>query len=253
MGNKPDLRIDEQFCSSCGEIIKKEAEICPQCGVRLRQIPHPTPGKPKRSVFKKLAIGCLGIVGAFIALMVIIAFISALASDGEGDEGRVVTNGDADDGGSTSKQPVRLYPGRLDSQNKDTEIPDSGTGALDGWEVTVSYQETVDSLGTFENAEEGNRFLVYDVRVKRIGDSSDSLAGQNMFGSEFRLLTPNGQVFDPSIWSKDPEFDPGTIVKGGTSQGFLTYEVPNTSGMHFLLFKPNSFSSARLVWGVEVP
>ncbi|WP_459809640.1 zinc ribbon domain-containing protein [Halopiger thermotolerans] len=25
---------DEQYCSSCGEIIKKKAEICPECGVR---------------------------------------------------------------------------------------------------------------------------------------------------------------------------------------------------------------------------
>lgn len=25
---------DEQFCSSCGEVIKKDAEICPSCGVR---------------------------------------------------------------------------------------------------------------------------------------------------------------------------------------------------------------------------
>jgi TM2 domain-containing membrane protein YozV/ribosomal protein L40E len=25
---------DEAFCSSCGAIIKKEAEICPKCGVR---------------------------------------------------------------------------------------------------------------------------------------------------------------------------------------------------------------------------
>lgn len=25
---------DEQFCSSCGEVIKKEAEVCPECGVR---------------------------------------------------------------------------------------------------------------------------------------------------------------------------------------------------------------------------
>lgn len=24
---------DEQFCSSCGEVIKEEAEICPECGV----------------------------------------------------------------------------------------------------------------------------------------------------------------------------------------------------------------------------
>jgi uncharacterized membrane protein YhaH (DUF805 family)/predicted RNA-binding Zn-ribbon protein involved in translation (DUF1610 family) len=27
---------DEMFCSSCGAIIKKEAEICPQCGVRYK-------------------------------------------------------------------------------------------------------------------------------------------------------------------------------------------------------------------------
>lgn len=25
---------DEQYCSSCGETIKKEAEVCPECGVR---------------------------------------------------------------------------------------------------------------------------------------------------------------------------------------------------------------------------
>jgi len=25
---------DEQFCSSCGDVIKKEAEVCPNCGVR---------------------------------------------------------------------------------------------------------------------------------------------------------------------------------------------------------------------------
>ena len=28
---------DEAFCSSCGVIIKKEAEICPKCGVRQRK------------------------------------------------------------------------------------------------------------------------------------------------------------------------------------------------------------------------
>lgn len=27
---------DEQYCSSCGAIIKREAEICPECGVRNR-------------------------------------------------------------------------------------------------------------------------------------------------------------------------------------------------------------------------
>jgi TM2 domain-containing membrane protein YozV len=30
---------DEIFCSSCGAIIKREAEICPKCGVRQKPIP----------------------------------------------------------------------------------------------------------------------------------------------------------------------------------------------------------------------
>lgn len=28
---------DEAFCTSCGEIIKKEAEVCPECGVRQEE------------------------------------------------------------------------------------------------------------------------------------------------------------------------------------------------------------------------
>jgi TM2 domain-containing membrane protein YozV len=28
---------DEVFCSSCGAVIKKAAEICPKCGVRQRE------------------------------------------------------------------------------------------------------------------------------------------------------------------------------------------------------------------------
>ncbi|GMO66319.1 MAG: TM2 domain-containing protein [Treponemataceae bacterium] len=32
--NVPQKASDEAFCSSCGAIIKKAAEICPKCGVR---------------------------------------------------------------------------------------------------------------------------------------------------------------------------------------------------------------------------
>lgn len=31
---------NQKFCSTCGESIRKEAEICPKCGVR--QMPQPT-------------------------------------------------------------------------------------------------------------------------------------------------------------------------------------------------------------------
>lgn len=40
---------DEIFCASCGEIIKKEAEICPNCGVRNNQASKATGGKPASS------------------------------------------------------------------------------------------------------------------------------------------------------------------------------------------------------------
>lgn len=31
---------DEVFCTSCGEIIKEQAEICPKCGVRQKDAPR---------------------------------------------------------------------------------------------------------------------------------------------------------------------------------------------------------------------
>lgn len=30
------LGVDEVYCTSCGEVIKEEAEICPHCGVRQK-------------------------------------------------------------------------------------------------------------------------------------------------------------------------------------------------------------------------
>jgi len=36
--------VDEKFCQSCGQIIKKEAEICVKCGVRQKQAIAPQAG-----------------------------------------------------------------------------------------------------------------------------------------------------------------------------------------------------------------
>ena len=37
MSDIREKAADEAFCSSCGSIIKKEAEICPKCGVRQKR------------------------------------------------------------------------------------------------------------------------------------------------------------------------------------------------------------------------
>ena len=36
MSNFMQKAEDEMFCQSCGGVIKKEAEICPKCGVRIK-------------------------------------------------------------------------------------------------------------------------------------------------------------------------------------------------------------------------
>ena len=43
---------DETFCASCGGIIKKDAEICPKCGVRNKKNEKSVEdgGKPKGSI-----------------------------------------------------------------------------------------------------------------------------------------------------------------------------------------------------------
>jgi TM2 domain-containing membrane protein YozV len=37
--HKQEKKSDEMFCPSCAGIIKKEAEICPKCGVRVKSPP----------------------------------------------------------------------------------------------------------------------------------------------------------------------------------------------------------------------
>lgn len=66
--DKKTLNQDEKYCSSCGEIIKKEAEICVKCGVRQHvaqpqyAVPHngnmqQVPSQPKsRTTFVLLGI-----------------------------------------------------------------------------------------------------------------------------------------------------------------------------------------------------
>lgn len=62
---QPKLGADEMFCSSCGGVIKKRAEICVKCGVRVTvpaylqsEVSAPTVYSPK----SRLVAGLLGIL-----------------------------------------------------------------------------------------------------------------------------------------------------------------------------------------------
>jgi len=54
--DRRQLGPDEHFCSSCGEIIKKLAEICPKCGVRLGAAPDREKVSGKTNPFFKIVL-----------------------------------------------------------------------------------------------------------------------------------------------------------------------------------------------------
>jgi TM2 domain-containing membrane protein YozV len=58
--------LDEMYCSSCGAIIKKAAEICPKCGIRQKKAMSATLGEISESNWLTALLLCLflGILGA---------------------------------------------------------------------------------------------------------------------------------------------------------------------------------------------
>ena len=66
--DRRQLGTDEHFCSSCGEIIKKLAEICPKCGVRLRDVPD------RKKVSGKTSRGMKIFVSVVVSLIVATMF-----------------------------------------------------------------------------------------------------------------------------------------------------------------------------------
>ena len=70
--DRRQLGPDERSCISCGEIIKKLAEICPKCGVRLRDAPDREKVSGKTSTFFKIVL----IIGSL--LLPVIGWIAGL-------------------------------------------------------------------------------------------------------------------------------------------------------------------------------
>jgi len=64
MADQPIKAQDEKYCSSCGAAIKKEAEICPKCGVRQSSAGIPKEVSEEGADFlSKAASCCVPIVG----------------------------------------------------------------------------------------------------------------------------------------------------------------------------------------------
>ena len=78
-------REGEMYCTSCGAIIKKEAEICVHCGVRVRRgVVSKTEGGPTA---KPLVGGIFGVIAGVAPLIAGIVLISVGATANGGVDG----------------------------------------------------------------------------------------------------------------------------------------------------------------------
>jgi uncharacterized membrane protein YvbJ len=68
---------EPQYCTSCGEAIKKAAEVCPKCGVRLKDLPS-TYEDNKRAELIGCHHGCLLIIVFIAVIAIILTVIIAL-------------------------------------------------------------------------------------------------------------------------------------------------------------------------------
>ena len=60
------LGVDEMYCSSCGSIIKRRAEICVKCGVRVSGQPFPSTAATVITAFSPKSRLTAGLLGIFL-------------------------------------------------------------------------------------------------------------------------------------------------------------------------------------------
>jgi TM2 domain-containing membrane protein YozV len=61
MSDIREKAADEAFCTSCGAIIKKDAEICPKCGVRQKKQSNEVSSKWLTLFLLSIFLGELGV------------------------------------------------------------------------------------------------------------------------------------------------------------------------------------------------
>lgn len=183
--------------------------------------------------------------------LVLVVIVAALASTGtdddtaatgdpeeqqEADATEPTENGRSD--GDT--RDLSLYPDRPDRQDDDHEARVGESVRLAGYTATVTSAEYAPELSDFED----DGYLVTHVEIVNRDDEAQPY---NVF--DWQLLTPAGQVVDPTITSRD-QLGSGQLVEGGSVEGDVIFEVGDASGTYYVLYKPDAFNAARGVWGV---
>lgn len=202
----------------------------------------PPPEKKRSKVPLLLGIFC----GIPLLLVVLVGLAGALASDDDSSE-----SGSGGGGGATADdcegprdtedtRNLCLYPERPDRQDEDHEAELGQAVRISGYTATATGSQVVPGLLD-------GQVLVAEVVVENRDDAAQPY---NMF--DWRLQTPDGQVIDPwGIAEADDSISSGDLVGGGRVEGTVSFEV-ETTGDHYLIYKPDPFDAARGIWLLPV-
>lgn len=203
-------------CKSCQTEIDEKAKKCPNCK------------SDQRKWFMRHQI-----LTGLLALVVLIAMVSVLS-------------GGSDNNSSSSSDQEKTYrfTDRADKQSTDVEIVPGESGTVDGRKLTVVSVESKSSLDEYTNAPSGKTYLVANVTIE---NTSDETQTYNVF--DFRLQTAGGTVIDPYFGGNN-DLNSGDLVAGGKVSGNVTFEAPVETASQYIIYKPNSAISDRII--VEV-
>lgn len=172
-------------------------------------------------------------------VLIVLIIIGALAGGGSDTDTESSGGGGSAGGGSESK----LFPGRPDVKKNDKERAVGQPAELSGFTVTVNSAAFQQQLSQFER----DGYLVADVTLLNRDAKAQSY---NPF--HWKLITPGGQIIDPTFTSAG-QLESGDLVKGGSISGKLNWKVGAQKGDYFIIFDPPDLSDdARGVWKVTV-
>lgn len=184
----------------------------------------------------------------YIALLALAAIIAiSVASSGGDDKNKTSTADSGDTTETTAKDSGTgadeiLFPGRPDAQKEDQERNIGDSAKFSGYTATVTAAGFQQTISDFED----KGYVVTEVTIENRDDKAQPY---NIY--DWKLQTPNGQVIDPRFSTAD-SLESGDLVEGGKVSGKVVFEVGDTKGDYYIIYKPDAFDSARGIWKVTV-
>lgn len=167
-------------------------------------------------------MGCLGIIGALVAVVVVVVVIVAVSTGGGSSSG-------------TADVHVALAKG-----NSGAIAPEGNSGKKS--KVTIlDIKDPATSTNEFEHPAAGKKYLAIDVEVENVGTHEVSSLGWKLRDSKDQ---EHDQTFVTGVGADlEPIYN---LTPGGKTQGWVVFEIDSDASVKWIRADPDPFLSDDL-------